>query len=65
MAELVQQERGEEEEGRRDGQRDVLAVREAGILEGKTADARDQTMSAKTTSQLQLRPIRIPAIRPS
>ena len=36
-----------------------------GFWEGKTAAARDQTMSAKTTSQLQLIPIRIPAIRPS
>ncbi len=32
VPELVQQERGEEEESRRDGQREVLAVREAGIL---------------------------------
>jgi len=32
VAELVQQERGEEEKRRRDGQRKVLAVREAGIL---------------------------------
>src|SRR5918992_1902418 len=32
---------------------------------GKTADASDQAMSAKTTSRLQWAPIRIPAIRPS
>ena len=38
--------------------------RRAGSSEGKTIVDSDQVISAKTTSQLQLRPIRMPAIRP-
>ena len=36
-----------------------------GFCEGKTPTASDQTIKAKTTAQLQLTPIWIPAIRPS
>ena len=65
VAELVQQERGEEERAAATANAMYSPSEKPGFWEGKTADARDQTMSAKTTSQLQLRPIRIPAIRPS
>src|SRR5256885_10698957 len=36
-----------------------------GFCEGKTPTASDQTIKAKTTAQLQLTPIWMPAIRPS
>jgi hypothetical protein len=36
----------------------------SGFWEGKTAEASDQTISAKTIAQLQLRPILMPAMRP-
>jgi hypothetical protein len=41
-----------------------VASERPGFWSGKTAEASDQTISAKTIAQLQLRPILMPAMRP-
>ena len=64
MAELVQEDREEEEERGEGAHGDVHAVAEPGFWFGKIDSESVQTISAKTTSQLQLTPTRMPAIRP-
>ena len=40
-------------------------MRQPGFVSGKTLDSSDQVSRPKTTSQLQLTPILMPAMRPS
>src|ERR687888_2732853 len=61
MPELVQQQRAEEERGRDERHREMRTGAEARVRRREDPVASVQTSSAKTTSQLQLRPISRPA----